>query len=554
MQVSMNVNPYSQVLDNMHRSAPLVARYRNDEDLHVIQHDIARKIENKALHVLIYGAYNSGKSTLINVLLGEPRARVGDVPTTDRVDIFDWNGHRLLDTPGVNAPMEHEEVTADQLARTIAVVLVVREGDQDVMDVYSRLFAMITKKKAIFIILNHQLGVAEEILVASKRIGDVLSRFAADYGVTAEEAHTLPIYPVNLNTAWTGRMRSHAKLLEHSGCTQFEDAFVDWTRRHDNEHHHLSEIKDTVASLWYEPAIDRLAELVRAGDDDDAGPLRELERTLIGQKNRLHGVAYSKADSEVSKIRPDIVELIRDSETKEEADERLKCTLQPVLESIERWLNEELDGIDVRLSVTTEIPEMSGDSSESAEESTAVRDILAGYGNEVWAKIVAAVTDKEQVKEVLVRARGIKQFGIRDILGLKGKWTRTLDKWAGGFTKGARGGVWALQGLTLVWEAKRTNERQKIVNQALREKAVEFQRTINMSCEALRSDLVRDIDEEIENKLGAAIVGVREQLGKIKADLSERDQHYQELLDYRSEMEEISIARIRTESPSEEPG
>ena len=56
---------------------------------------------------------------------------------------YDWNGYQLLDTPGVNAPIKHEQATAEQLARINAIMLVVREGDQDAKDVYDRLFSMI---------------------------------------------------------------------------------------------------------------------------------------------------------------------------------------------------------------------------------------------------------------------------------------------------------------------------------------------------------------------------------------------------------------------------
>ena len=127
----MNINPYNQVLENMRRTEALIQRYRDDGEWHRAKADIVYRVENEALHIVVYGAYNAGKSTLINALLGEERARVGDIPTTDRVDAYDWNGYRLLDTPGVNAPIEHEQVTADQITRTKAVVLVVREGDQD---------------------------------------------------------------------------------------------------------------------------------------------------------------------------------------------------------------------------------------------------------------------------------------------------------------------------------------------------------------------------------------------------------------------------------------
>ena len=540
----MNINPYNLVLENMRRSAPLIASYRAGGGLPVIQAEIAAKIEEKALHILVYGAYNAGKSTLINLLLGEERARVGDIPTTDRVDIYDWNGYRLLDTPGVNAPIEHEQAAADQLARTNAVVLVVREGDQDAKDVYDRLFSMMKNKKAIFIILNHQLGSAEEILVSSERINVILSQLAPDYGVGDTEIKPLPIYPVNLKTALTGRMRRHDKLLEHSGFTRFVDAFVDWTRQHDNQYHHLSEVKDLVRSLWYDPVIGIVKELAEEGDGGEAGQLRETERTLIARKNRMHGTAYSMVARQVSEIRSDLAELMRSSSSTEQADQRFRDLLQPMFEKIDRWLEEELDEVSASITVTVEAPEVSDDQgSARVEGDSRLREIIVERGGKF-------LTNRENVKNALLYLRRTKAFGIRDILGLKGKWTSTIDKWAGGFTKLARGGLAVLQVAIAIWDAKRAHDGQENANEEMRRRAVKSHQGIESICGELRTDLVSAIDSVIEDTLGAAISRIRNQIEGITKDSSEKNRHYQELSDGRNQLEAIVFISTQTRTLS----
>ena len=546
--MTVEINPYNQVLDNMRRSESLVVRYSNNEDSDALKAEIAAKIEDRTLRVIIYGAYNSGKSTLINVLLNDARARVGDIPTTERVDTYDWNGYRLLDTPGVNAPIEHEEVTADQLTRTNAVMLVVREGDQDAMDVYDRLFEMMKSEKALFIILNHQLGGAEEIALASSRIGDILLQRAAEYGIADENVHAVPIYAVNLFTAMTGRVRGHDGLLEHSGFTLFVDAFADWTRRYDSKHHHLAEIKALVLSLWYAPAIDRLQGLTEAGDGGDAEQLRELERTLVAQKTRLHSAAYIKVVSEVSEIRPDIGEIMRSAASKEEAEQRLNGVLRSLLEKIDRWLREGLNGDNASMTARVEAPQMSeGRNTVTAEIDTEVhgkvRDDLLG-------RVSNVVTNKEIVKEALLAGRGMKAFGIRDITGLKGRWTSTLDKWAGGFTKVARGGLVVLQVGIAAWDSKRAHDRQERENREIRRQEVEHQKATELICGDLQRDLVRAVDDILEDTVGADIEGVRARLADITKDLSEKEQHYQELLDHRSQLEEIRFTSTKTTTPT----
>lgn len=541
----MITNPYSQVLENMERSEPLIARYGEDVETHVLQNEIAEKIDEKALHILVYGAYNAGKSTLINVLLGDERARVGEIPTTDHVDAYDWSGYRLLDTPGVNAPIRHEQITADQLARTNAVVLVVREGDQDARDVYDRLFPMMTNKKAVFIVLNHQLGSADEVVMSCRRIGDILARLAVSHDMAATDVQALPIYPVNLSTAMKGRMRSHEKLLEYSGFTRFADAFADWTRRHDNEHHHLSEVKEAVKALWYGPAADRLKELAGADDGDEIEHLHASERTLISKKNRLHAAAYRKVEHEVNETRPDVAEIIRTSESKDEANDRLKGRLQPMFEEIERWLSGELDDVDPSVAVTVEAPQTTASQGvvRTDADSSGVRDTIV-------ENVGKLVTNKESVKRVLLAGRGMKALGVRDILGLKGKWTSTLDKWAVGFTRLARGGLAVAQVAIACWDAKRAHDRQEIENQENRRLVVESQQTTDTVCGVLRNNIVGAIDDVIEQKVGTDLVKVREEIADITKDSSEKKRHYQELLDQRNQLEGIVFATDQAESSS----
>lgn len=75
--------------------------------------------------IMVYGIYNAGKSTLINALIGERVAKTGDIPMTSSVDDYRWNNSIILDTPGVDAPMEHEKVTREQMLKADAVIFVV---------------------------------------------------------------------------------------------------------------------------------------------------------------------------------------------------------------------------------------------------------------------------------------------------------------------------------------------------------------------------------------------------------------------------------------------
>ena len=61
--------------------------------------------------VMVYGIYNSGKSTLINALCKEEVAEMADRPMTDQITEYDKGDYYLVDSPGVDAPIQHEIVT-----------------------------------------------------------------------------------------------------------------------------------------------------------------------------------------------------------------------------------------------------------------------------------------------------------------------------------------------------------------------------------------------------------------------------------------------------------
>ena len=77
---------YQQVLDGVMRSRSIVSNYLSDSDQRLSE--IEQKAKDSTLHVMLYGAYNAGKSSLINALLSEELATVNDIPTTDSINAY----------------------------------------------------------------------------------------------------------------------------------------------------------------------------------------------------------------------------------------------------------------------------------------------------------------------------------------------------------------------------------------------------------------------------------------------------------------------------------
>ena len=75
--------------------------------------------------VMVYGIYNSGKSTLINSLCREEVAETADRPMTAQIAEYDRGDYCLVDSPGVNAPIQHEIVTEDYVNKCHIILFVI---------------------------------------------------------------------------------------------------------------------------------------------------------------------------------------------------------------------------------------------------------------------------------------------------------------------------------------------------------------------------------------------------------------------------------------------
>lgn len=78
------------------------------------------------LTIAFVGQYNAGKSTILRVLTGREDIVIDSDVCTDNVTAYDWNGVRLLDTPGVHAGHPgHDEQTYATIDRADLLVFVV---------------------------------------------------------------------------------------------------------------------------------------------------------------------------------------------------------------------------------------------------------------------------------------------------------------------------------------------------------------------------------------------------------------------------------------------
>ncbi len=223
---------------------------------------------------MVYGFYNAGKSTLINALLGDERAPTGDVPTTAEAKEYTWRGWRLLDTPGIDAPIEHEAVASETLAQSDVVVFVVAsDGALEDRRTWGELADIHRRGRGLVLVVNNKSGLAPEHPDFLRLAGVLRQRLYDALG--DEAAMATPVVLVNAKTALKARLENKAALLEHSGLPSLERQLDEFMKRHARQAHWLARRQDLLDAI--DQAIDRIVETM---GDERGDRWRELERQV----------------------------------------------------------------------------------------------------------------------------------------------------------------------------------------------------------------------------------------------------------------------------------
>lgn len=99
----------------------------NTEELTAIRKKLRDELkeyrQNGVLSVAFVGQYNAGKSTTISALTGRRDIRIDSDIATDKTASYDWNGIKLIDTPGLFTDRkDHDEITYEAINKADLLV------------------------------------------------------------------------------------------------------------------------------------------------------------------------------------------------------------------------------------------------------------------------------------------------------------------------------------------------------------------------------------------------------------------------------------------------
>ncbi|WP_368911165.1 GTPase [Proteus vulgaris] len=207
------------------------------EELSILSKKFDDKRNNPDICIMVYGVYNAGKSTLINALIGEEVAKVADIPKTYRVDKYTWKNNIILDTPGVDAPIDHEEVTKEKMLTADAIIFVVNpSGAAEEQKTFQVMLDILRNGKKLFLVLNDKNDMDEGDLIRLKdHIRARLQQMASERGMDSVLAN-IPILRVNAKRAFTAKINNRPNQLKASYFEVFEYELNNFINKIDVNH------------------------------------------------------------------------------------------------------------------------------------------------------------------------------------------------------------------------------------------------------------------------------------------------------------------------------
>ncbi len=490
-----------QLQQQLTESLGLVSRYHRD-DLDKVREELERLFAEQTPQVMLYGAFNAGKSTLVNALLGREEAAVQDIPTTFQVDRYPWNGLCLLDTPGINAPIAHEQATAEQVLKCGLTLFVIREGDQDAHDVYQRLFRLINDKKQVFIVLNCESSQPEAMAQVLARVNTIMADKGSKYSVSDREISAIPVCPVNLSTALSGRLKGSEKLLDHCGYTALVARLEQWLAGHNHEQQQASTLRHAVRELWFQPALEVLDRELVNQEDSPVSRLQECRATLERDKRLLEHSAFTFIQQQVNCKKGDVYGICESAGNPASIQAQLQTLFADVDKRVEIWLNGELEDKSGKISTVINPP---ADASSSTGEKNPLKDVA-------WQLARERLSDEKLLTEALKLGRKWK------IPLLKGRWLDTLKGWGG------KAAV-VIQVALSAYDIYRAGKQEDDENRAMRQQAISLGQYVETLCAEIRQSMYDTVQSCLNQIFSQRIDEVDRQ---IHALLEQQDQLLQD--------------------------
>ena len=331
----------------------------------------------ESVQVVFAGQYSAGKSSILKVMTGREDIDIGPGITTQQVQHLDWNGIKVIDTPGVHTEIrpDHDEITYEAISKADLLVFVVTNElfDVHIAEHFRKLAIEQEKAHEMLMVVNKMQRHAEGNTPSAQHVvREDLRKVLVPF--TPEQ---LRLSFVDAEAALEARAEQdeefHRILYKRSGFDDFFDNFNAF-------------VKEKGLAARYTTPLYTLEQVLQeafaaeSSDDSDVDALQELltqqRRALVNGKAQVSQSVESKVQQTINKIREEgrkAADLIRGG-TDFEA------------------VNRELTAAQERVEKQTD--ELSGLIQKTMEEG--IRELAEGVGQ---------ISESELAKELLARLR-----------------------------------------------------------------------------------------------------------------------------------------------------
>lgn len=300
---------FAPINETFNTVSPAIDRWLGQNASSEMASALRTRAETDRPRIMVYGVYNAGKSTLLNALLGSEQAAMADRPETAEIKGYDWRGYTLLDTPGIDAPIEHEAVTESSLNRSDVILFVVAAGGVAAEgETWNALIDILRRGRRVLLVINDKMSLerdGEEYVVVIDSARVHLQNFAEKAGIK-NILDKVDLCVVNARSALKGRMENKSALVRNSGLDELERKLFQFLEDCDYSVVCRSAARDVLDLIDKASAV--LEE--RAGNEESRC-VDELDRTVRKSRERVVSKARARLDTIIGSTRPRVLAYCR---------------------------------------------------------------------------------------------------------------------------------------------------------------------------------------------------------------------------------------------------
>ncbi|MBQ6774747.1 MAG: 50S ribosome-binding GTPase [Synergistaceae bacterium] len=296
--------------------------------------------------ILVYGIYNGGKSTLINAIIGREVASVANRPETHKITPYDTGKYVLVDSPGIDAPKEDEQMADDQIKKCHVILFVVSsKGGFESEKNYRKMWDLMQKDIPFIIVLNDRGAPSNEAEQHTLELNGMKSKIIANLMKVSgrnDVERKYEVITVNALRAWRG-------VSENKPGFTVNSRISDLTSRIDQLLESKEVLKMYLAPLSaLEGEINRAEELLTARrvTADFARRRATLQQKVSELQSSMENAARYTASRHTEEIYHSLLgeggRKIEDinEEISHELEEKYKISVSPILAYIQKSFND----------------------------------------------------------------------------------------------------------------------------------------------------------------------------------------------------------------------